>query len=169
MRPFLLLPFSFSVIHSWKCKDKGRKQWEKGKEERVVGRTSNSERRSGGRRKRKGIPICAENSLPLHDWLGSCGAIWYICGVMGFLEWVISQCRPRTTRGICFKCSFLGSLNLLNQKSLWVPGLCIFISFPFSSSAPYVWRTTDFNEREKLGWRLLRQSNLIPLPTSLSP
>lgn len=50
-----------------KMQRQGKETMEKGERKRVVRRTSNSERKNAGRRKRKAIPICAENSVPLHD------------------------------------------------------------------------------------------------------
>lgn len=52
-RCFLLLSFSFSMIRSGKCKHKGRKQWEKGKAERVMTRRNASEGGVGGAEKGK--------------------------------------------------------------------------------------------------------------------
>lgn len=52
-RRFLLLPFFSPMIHSGKCKNKGRKQWEKEKAERVMRRRNVSEGGVGGAEKGK--------------------------------------------------------------------------------------------------------------------
>lgn len=124
---FSSLPFSYSMILSWKCRQRGRKWWKKGKTQKLVSRRSNTGMRHGRGSTRKVILICAENPLSFHPSHGSLGAVLCISvGWWGFWNRLSQSVDQGPPVVFVANAVFWASLPVYSVKILVGPGIVHF-------------------------------------------